>query len=481
MRPVGQAADRVKNSISWLWRGVSGDNNNDKGSSSDEEGSKSSDFLYQSKNVDFPMIERGETWIIDDGSTCGQLNPLWSDVPGASEALIDADLFEKEIRAALDTHGVWPSYGDVLVQTIKTNEGLWAPINKADYDRITLLIKDSQIEDLVPKSVSLKAPANAIPRWAVKLLRPHIKIEPPCLLQRQQIVALHEEWFPISYDDNYFDGIAPGCTYIEEMELFSSSADRILTSNSSNERNKLRQRRLYDYRHLITIASVIPSGSYDIRFPAESSDLSEISRDKASERLPWQPNQSTIPPGSLFYGCRKLKKIIMTDDMIVGLINIRKGYVDYTECDYDACLSTFSYYNENLMPDNWLEQTGYIMSFGVSDAWMNLGIGKGLMDQAAILCKQEGIKLLTLHVITHNYGGKRFYEREYFQKINEQPGYYEFNGIIWTADTYCLWVPAYLENEKLTDRRVNHEIHTLDTVKKAIMRKARWRKLLKKY
>jgi len=474
MGPVGKAADRVKSSLSWLWSGGGGlttttSNSVDSIDSNDERNSNLVDD-YVSKRVDRSVNRK---WIINDASTCGQLNPTWSDVPGASEALIDTDLYENMIRIALAKNGVWPSYGHTLVHNSKKDDGTWAELSDIDMKRITDYIRDSDNEDLIPKSAVLKAPANAIPRWAVKQLRPYVNMKTPCSLQRKQIEALHEEWYPISYDHNYFDGIAPSCEYIDDIKLLSllSSSEGgggVSNTNSSHDRQKVTLQQLYNYQYLVTIASVIPAGSYDIEYPTtELSHTSEISLDNATYRSPWMP--SKIKPGSVFNGCRDLKKIVLCTDLVIGLINIRKGYAEYTESDYIGCLDVFRDLSNTEPPETWIEETGYIMSFGVSDTWMNMGIGKEIMDRAMIVCNQQGIKLLTLHVISHNYGAKRFYEREHFRKINKQPGYYEFNGIIWTADTYCVWVPAYLKNKNLIGQTVNHILQTKETINKAMI------------
>eukprot|EP00915_Cephaloidophora_sp_WS-2016_P004024 GHVH01005423.1.p1 GENE.GHVH01005423.1~~GHVH01005423.1.p1 ORF type:complete len:354 (-),score=48.67 GHVH01005423.1:551-1612(-) len=319
-----------------------------------------------------------EHWFLLRGESSDEVNPGRSLTLSSSGCHIDSILFESILATTLERYGHWPSKCSRSHGSIVNNKdeetGGWKPVakNLLQFEQIVKAINDSG-PGFVPKYPFLTAPVNALPRWVGNQLMQYCKFIVPNSVHRKQLKEVHSEWFPISYDDYYYDGIAPSAENILMMQTDYPDGVYIPPPPGSSRQPVTEKdainRAFYDYRTISSCAAIIPAGTYTVDYNNESDlEQPEFILPEISRKV-WNGGDSEYPVGTMFNGARELKKITLEEDLVVGFVCARMGEADNAlvdPADLSSLVDFVKSKDQSIMTsDDVFDTNAYIMSVGV--------------------------------------------------------------------------------------------------------------------
>jgi ribosomal protein S18 acetylase RimI-like enzyme len=206
---------------------------------------------------------------------------------------------------------------------------------------------------------------------------------------REQIQKLHEEWFPVSYKDEFYDDLV-----IHRMV------------NSGEE--------------LITYAAVVVDPDDETDSPQDHTATTTTTHNTTAANGSSQPQQNQHhqqqqQPMSLWEQINAPS----SKDSIVGCIVGSKVDVNRLSSEtVDLLLSDPTRYKRMF----------YIMTLGTVTEYRQYGIATQLLKQITQLVQQDTeCGALYLHVITFNVAAIRFYEKLGFYRVTEMKDYYRID------------------------------------------------------
>jgi ribosomal protein S18 acetylase RimI-like enzyme len=233
---------------------------------------------------------------------------------------------------------------------------------------------------------------------------------------RQQIQELHEQWFPVTYQDEFYDSLVLGrlCANAEEGNESSTTddCDEYDNAANNNDKNNDPTRQCPLYTCLAVVANTHSddrgasslAGSRNRNIPRSGSDLSRMEE----ARLPPQPAMTALSSMQ-----SEQERVVAC---VVG------AFVRH------SILSTEL--RALLVPDPLVHtQLFYIMTLGAADDYRNIGLSTFLVHQCMEQVQAEpSCGTLYLHVLDTNVEAIRFYEKLGFYRVKIIPNYYSIHG-----------------------------------------------------
>lgn len=201
---------------------------------------------------------------------------------------------------------------------------------------------------------------------------------------RQVIQALHEEWFPVRYQDDFYDDLVRNG---QPVEGWASSDD--------DER-----------------------GPSDLQWADGQS--STHSNTAATMRRTSSSAAAAAASGRALFTC-----VAVPDD--------EEDTSRICACIVGCFLQAKSHLSPRLrnllLPSQHHSRAFYIMTLGVIPSCRKAGLGSQLVERCQRLVESDpGCGVLYLHVITFNAGAIRLYEKLGFYRVEEIENYYTIDG-----------------------------------------------------
>jgi histone acetyltransferase MCC1 len=191
---------------------------------------------------------------------------------------------------------------------------------------------------------------------------------------REQIQKLHEEWFPVSYKDEFYDDLVIHRMVSSGEELFTYAAVAVDENDTHQD-------------HTIT-------ATHDNNVTANGS-----SQQQQQQMSPWE--QINAPSSN--------------DSIVACIVGSKVEASRLSSETVDLLLSDPTRYKRMF----------YIMTLGTVTEYRQYGIATKLLKQITELVQQDNeCGALYLHVITFNVAAIRFYEKLGFYRVTEMKDYY---------------------------------------------------------
>eukprot|EP00978_Attheya_sp_CCMP212_P031678 scaffold120601_cov51-Attheya_sp.AAC.3 len=220
---------------------------------------------------------------------------------------------------------------------------------------------------------------------------------------KEQIRALHDEWFPVKYKDDFYDELVFHRMAGSGEPLFSCVAairkDDTDTSDRSEENNKL----MLEEKHESWDQVLANIG---IRFENRgnvSPDSQRSGQDMMIENL-----------SEDFYVDQSERGYMKDQDQIIGCVT--GTFIESNRCFKETA--------ELLVPDpDRHRRMFYIMTLGTITEYRKNGLATSLMKRCIEKIEQDPeCGVIYLHVITYNKAAIRFYEKLGFYMVQEIKG-----------------------------------------------------------
>jgi ribosomal protein S18 acetylase RimI-like enzyme len=202
---------------------------------------------------------------------------------------------------------------------------------------------------------------------------------------RQVIQALHEEWFPVRYQDDFYDDLVQN----------GQPAERWVSCDDDDER-----------------------GQSDVHWANGQS--STHSNSAKAMRQSSSSSAAAATSGRALYTCVAVPDDEEESSRICACI---------VGCFLHAKSHLSPRLRELLLPSQRHSRAFYIMTLGVIPSCRKAGLGSQLVQWCQRLVESDpGCGVLYLHVITFNAGAIRLYEKLGFYRVEEIENYYTIEG-----------------------------------------------------
>lgn len=239
---------------------------------------------------------------------------------------------------------------------------------------------------------------------------------------RDRVKQLHEDWFPVTYHDEFYQDLAEG--HLAGIPLFTRLA---IYNNSDDHSNELQLDELtFSRKHCSSTTTLGDSGIKVNPFTGSADLFSTtfgLDEEIGSADFGVHGDDSPIQP--LDYNC--------DDDILFS----NKTQEEEEEIIAGCVVGSFvpvthlSSQMQNLLVSNPLTHPRlfYIMTLGTVTEFRHAGLGTRLVQECIDQVEREPqCGTLYLHVITHNQGAIRLYEKLGFYRVEEIPDYYDIRG-----------------------------------------------------
>lgn len=240
-------------------------------------------------------------------------------------------------------------------------------------------------------SVSL---SSSLPKFTFRPIVPE---------DREMIQALHEDWFPVAYHDEFYDELVQHRMAHSGEPLYTCVATVAKMNPQQDESTAAN-----------TIPALPSSSSSPIRRRRpDIGTLSAIIEDDREMDLEHDTQQHEQEPSEVVAGC------------VVGC------FVDATKLSGNT--------QSLLVSDRKrYKRLFYIMTLGAVPLHRQCGLGTALIESCMEQVERDtSCGVLYLHVITTNLAAIRFYEKLGFYKVQEIPNYYTIDGKLYGCYLYA--------------------------------------------
>jgi ribosomal protein S18 acetylase RimI-like enzyme len=227
---------------------------------------------------------------------------------------------------------------------------------------------------------------------------PKITFRPIVPQDREMIQALHEDWFPVAYHDEFYDELV--------QHRMAHSGEPLYTCVATVA--KLNQQQV-DSTAAATVAAIASSPARRRR--PDIGTLSAIIEDDREMELEHDTQQQE--PSELVAGC------------VVG-------------CFVNATKLSGSTQSLLISDRKRYKRLFYIMTLGAVPLHRQCGLGTALIENCMEEVQRDtSCGVLYLHVITSNQAAIRFYEKLGFYRVQEIPNYYTIDGKLYGCYLYA--------------------------------------------
>jgi len=277
--------------------------------------------------------------------------------------------------------------------------------------------------DLVWSNPALTSGINHEGRLRFRSLRPSDK---------DSIKALHEEWFPVSYKDEFYECVVHNKMSGTGDPLFSCVActekepDIVLDDSGIPFGSLINER---ESRRIGNIPPCLDASSAedveDCCPGMASSEISAFVNQHGSEQENDSYDDDTICDRTEPGLCDRSEKIV---GCIVG------AFLDAERCNKEVSSLLLS------NPDRY-SRLFYIMTLGTISERRKQGLGSSLVEKCVEVAKNDSsCGVVYLHVITFNKAAIKFYEKLGFYRVKEIEDYYSIEGKHYNCYLYARYL-----------------------------------------
>lgn len=235
-----------------------------------------------------------------------------------------------------------------------------------------------------------------------------IKLRPVQEKDKEYIKSLHEGWFPVRYNQEFYDSMVLSTNKLNNKTSASEN-----TTSDGNSNSKLCDK----------IISFI--AEFDV-----SESYSDYNDNENNETQSLLHNNSTKPCVNINKNQIPNTDIETSNEDILGCIV--GSFFSYQKCPKQ--IQTL------LLPSNPGKFTSmfYIMTLGTVPKYRNLGLGSILVERCVDVARRNReCGVIYLHVIKYNKGAIRFYEKLGFSRVTEIQDYYIIDGVKYNCYLYA--------------------------------------------
>lgn len=282
--------------------------------------------------------------------------------------------------------------------------------NSKKRDEIYATIQDKTVIQMNDSSAE-KRKSNDMNKNSEKIKVP-IKLRPVEEKDKEYIKSLHEGWFPVRYNQEFYDSMVLSTNKIHNDSTASDNS-----TSDGNTNNKLSDKIISFIAEFDTSENYLDDDSDDCCGNNETQNL--LHKNNSSTKPCVNVNKNEIPNVD----------IESSNDNILGCIV--GSFFSYQKCSKP--IQTL------LLPSNpKYKSMFYIMTLGTVPKYRNLGLGSILVERCVDFARRNReCGVIYLHVIKYNKGAIRFYEKLGFGRVTEIQDYYIIDGVKYNCYLYA--------------------------------------------
>ena len=216
---------------------------------------------------------------------------------------------------------------------------------------------------------------------------------------RDQVKALHEAWFPVKYEDTFYDEIAKG--KVGEKTLFTclatapAAVEQKRDSNDNDDEVAAENGHGNIHRENINAHGAKDDHDDNNHDESASTDHNHQNPCCDNNRRDQNANDDVVVGCVIgaFIDCSRASDIVIRDELIGSTVQHPQAF--------------------------------YVMTLGVEKDWRSERLGTALLQECYDHVEENtGCGIIYLHVETSNIPAVCFYEKHGFFRVKEIPGYY---------------------------------------------------------
>jgi ribosomal protein S18 acetylase RimI-like enzyme len=243
---------------------------------------------------------------------------------------------------------------------------------------------------------------------------------------RLRIQSLHEQWFPVVYQEEFYDQLVHQRMPNTGEPLFTCVATEVVDEHSRHRRPKRRQDR---GTTSTTTTTRTGRNNKNTNFGDTDSENSNGYRNNTDDN---DHNNNDCDNND--------DDSVVEDTVVACIVGAIIDANKLNAASRQLLISNVDRYHRLF----------YIMTLGTAQEYRQAGLGTALVDKCqAQVAADPHCGVLYLHVITINHSAIRFYERLGFWKVQEIPDYYTIDGKNYNCYLYAKYFHGKRDRESV--------------------------------